>query len=248
MSSEVRIFNAIEGPKPQPGDSWHFGSHLASAAPLPVLPVTVPLPPGHPWNQDGLGTCIGNGCGLACVVAIHRATGRWIVESAQAGEALAHDLYHGANPGDSGYKQGARLIDALRFAQSTGVIGQDGKRYKIKTFHSLLPSTDINGDVERALAAGMAVATGWKWSAAWMADPAAHFDTLPHPGAPWAGGHCVAIWRAVMKHPSAGTTALRRDHDLEQSWGAWGVQGGAYFDAALERDPTLLFDAYAVTA
>ena len=244
--SEVFGLGCIPSP-PDPGDADY---HIATLGlPPPTLPVTVPLPPGHPWDQWRLGTCVGNGTGLACVIAIHRATGQWIVADAAAGELLAKDLYHLANPGDSTYREGAIIREALRGAKNVGVRGANGVRHRIKSYHSLLPSSDINGDVERALAAGMAVVTGWRWPEAWMA-PMYPFDTLPEPGPDpaIAGGHCVAIWRAAMKHPAAGVSSLRRDHSIENSWDKrWTVDGAAYFDAALERG-SLLFDAWCVQA
>lgn len=231
------------------GDAaYHFLTTAAAAAPRPVLPVQLPaLPPGHPWDQDSLGTCVGNGVGLAAVIAIHKATGKWIVRDAVQGEALAKDLYHLANPSDPTYRRGAIIRDALKAAQKIGVLGGDGKRHKIGPYRSLLPSADIRSDIERAIAAGMAVVTGWHWPDMWVvANPP--FDTLPDPpkGASLAGGHCVCLWRAVMKHPRAGSPALRRDHSIENSWDKrFTRDGAAYVNAALEVTGWL-FDAWII--
>ncbi len=234
---------------------YHFAATVGLKLPAPTLPVSAPLPPGHPWNQGEEGTCVGHGVGLAIVVAIWRKTGKWIVSSPDAGHRLARDLYHLANPTDSSYQQGTDIRSAVDAATNIGVLGGDGKRYRISSYHTLMPSptNDLIGDIERAIAGGFVVATAWAWPRNWeqMADGSTDFPfhTLPEPDLnDIAGGHCVAIWRAANKHPAAGDPSLRRDHNIENSWGAgWGHRGCVYFDSSTETTSQFM-DAYVVVA
>lgn len=241
---------------PSPPDERDADFHVSTLT-LPKavkLPVQIRTrPPGTPWDQGQLGTCVGNGTGLACVVALNAKLGYWITNTPAQGEALAHDLYHLANPNDPTYEQGANIRAALAAAQKVGVLGYTkagiAQRFRIKSYHSLLPSSDIEGAIEQALAANMVVVTGWQWPEDWMVQ-SVPLDTLPTPptGEPAAGGHCVGIWRAAMRHPAPKVTSLVREHALENSWGkAFGPGGSAYFDAALEKTP-MLFDAWVVQA
>lgn len=211
----------------------------------PKLPVQVALPPGGAWDQELEGTCVGHGVGLAAVVAIHKATGKWIVRNPADGHRLARDLYYQTTH-DATYSYGTWARLALRTALTLGVLGSDGRRHKIKSYHSLASSPDIRSDVEAALAAGMLVNVSFGWARNWMVENAS-FDTLPKPVVREVGGHNVSIWRAAMKHPSSGNPALRRDHSLRNSWGAaWFGDGAAYFDAAIETGARL-WEAWVIT-
>ena len=250
MTDDMREFGlgAIPSP-PDPGDEAYHFARIAAEIPMPTLPVTVPLPPGGAWDQLNEGTCVGHGVGLAAVVAIHKATGQWIISNAIAGHALGRDPYHQANPIDLTYQAGTYVRSGLKAAQKVGVLGADGKRYRIGTYRSLLPSADILGDVERAIGAGMIVVAGARWPRAWMARDYA-FDTLPEPGANpiIAGGHCFAIWRVASKHPAAGVPSLRTDPSIMNSWDhRWTQDGAAYFDGALLSGP-LYYDLWVVEA
>src|SRR5574343_105299 len=231
---------------PSPVDPRDYHVSRLALAPRPTLPVAVPLPPGHPWDQGSLGTCVGHGTGMAVVIAIHKATGKWIVKDALKGERLAKDLYLQAT-GDTTYMRGAWVRQAVAAAKKIGVLGADGKRYKIQAYHSLLPAADIRAEVETALAAGMGVITAWEWPRNWMAADYP-FDTLPNPRPPTVGGHCVLVWRAAMKHPAPNSGLLRRDHAIENSWdGAFTKDGSAYLNSALENTPRL-WEAWVVEA
>lgn len=230
---------------PDPRDAVYAAVTLALPT-APTLPVQVMLPPGGAWDQGSEGTCVGHGVGLAAVVAIHKATGRWIVRTPAEGHRLGRDLYYQTTH-DASYSRGTWARLALRTALKLGVLGADGKRHKIGAYHSLLPSTDIRSDVEAALAAGMLVNVSYAWSRRWMVATAP-FDTLPRPTLPDAGGHNVSLWRAAMKHPTSGSSALRRDHSLRNSWGAaWCGDGAAYLDSAIETTPRL-WEAWIITA
>ena len=240
---------------PSPADDGDAAYHISTLA-LPIappLPVQIRTrPPGTPWDQGQLGTCVGNGSGLACVVALNVKLGYWITQTSAQGEALAHDLYHLANPYDPTYEQGADIRSALKAAQKVGVLGYTKagiqQRFRIKSYHSLLPSPDLSTAIEAAIAAGMVVVVGFRWPEDWMVQ-SVPLDTLPTPpaGEPAAGGHCVGIWRAAMRRPSPQVTALARMHELENSWGeAFGPGGAAFYEAALE--PSMIFDAYVVQA
>lgn len=211
------------------------------------LPVQTPLPPWHPLDQDGLGTCTGEATLLALVVAYHKKTGKWLYADWGQAQTAAERLYVEAT-GDHTKERGAELRTLMRAAQKTGIWLSDGTRVKAASYHCLLPSANIRGDIEAAIAAGMVVVTGWKWPNIWMKDPP--FDTLPNPpaNAPLAGGHAIGIWRAVMKHPSARSSALRRDHAFEQSWGpTFGNKGTEYVNSALEVTGWM-FDAWVIQA
>ena len=231
-----------------PADPRDADYHVARLAlpTAPSLPVQVALPPGGAWDQGDEGTCVGHGVGLAAVVAIHKATGIWIVKDAAAGHRLARDLYYQTTH-DTTYSYGTWARLALRTALKLGVLGADGKRHRIGAYHSLLPSSDIRSSVEAALAAGMLVNVSFEWPRRWMVENAP-FDTLPSPTKASPGGHNVSIWRAVMKHPTAGSPALRRDHSLRNSWGAgWFGDGAAYFNSALETG-SRLWEAWVIDA
>ena len=234
-----------------PGDADYHFAKIAQALPAPVLPVKAPLPPGYPWDQGNEGTCVGHGIGLAVVVAIHRKTGKWIVDDAKSGHALARDLYWQGTH-DPTYQRGAQLRDVARAARNVGALGKDGTRHRIATYRTMLPSTDIVHDIERAIGAGYVVATGWRWPNLWMARDYS-FDTLPDPPAdsPIAGGHCVGLCQATMKHPYANApagSALREDGLIANSWDLrWTKDGLAYVDTALIR-AGWMFDALVIEA
>lgn len=229
-----------------PADPRDFSAAVLLPPTAPSLPVQVALPPGGAWDQGTEGTCVGHGVGLAAVVAIHKATGKWIVTNPADGHRLGRDLYYQTTH-DATYSYGTWARLALRTALKLGVLGSDGKRHKIGGYHSLLPSADIRSAVELALAAGMIVNVSYGWPKRWMLDTAP-FDTLPSPGVADVGGHNVSIWRAAMKHPTAGSTSLRRDHSLRNSWGsAWFGDGAAYFNSAIETTPRL-WEAWVITA
>ena len=230
-----------------PGDEAYHFARIAETLPAPVLPVTAPLPPGHPWDQLNEGTCVGHGVGLAAVVAIHATTGKWIVNDAASGHVLARDLYHQANPTDFTYQAGTYVRNGLKAAQKVGVLGADGKRYKIGPYRSLLGSADVLGDVERAIGAGMIVVVGARWPSLWMARDYP-FDTVPDPGAnpAIAGGHCFALWRVALKHPAAGVPSLRVDPSIMNSWDLrWTKDGAAYMPGALLRS-SLVYDIWVI--
>ncbi len=222
--------------------------HLSTLALPPVkavqLPVQAPLPPWHPLDQNGYGTCTAEATLLALVVAWHKKTGVWLYTNAAEAQHAAHTLYVEAT-GDHTLQRGAELRTLMKAAQKTGIVLRDGSRVKAASYHCLLPSADVRGAIESAIAAGMIVVTAWRWPQVWMTDPA--FDTYPNPpaNAPLAGGHAIGAFRAVLKHPSAGSKALRRDHALEQSWGDFGNNGTVYVNAALETKGWL-FDAWVI--
>ena len=222
--------------------------HLATLALPPVkavqLPVQAPLPPWHPLDQNGYGTCTAESTLLALVVAWHKKTGVWLYANAVEAQHAAQTLYVQAT-GDHTMQQGAELRTLMKAAQKVGILLPDGTRVKAASYHCLLPSADIRGTIASAIAAGMVVVTGWKWPNLWMPDPP--FDTYPDPSpnAPLAGGHAIAAWRAVMKHPTARSKVLRLDHALEQSWGDYGNKGTVYVDAALETKGWM-FDAWVI--
>ncbi len=244
--SETFGFGCIPSPY-DPGDDEFAFTRIAETLPPVTLPVTVELPPGGSWDQGNEGTCVGHGVGLAAVVAIHRTTGRWIVTNDVQGHALGRDLYHQANPLDVSYQQGTYVRNGLKAAQKVGVLGADGKRYKIGPYRSLMGSADVLGDVERAIGAGMVVVAGAQWPKVWMA-PDFPFDTLPEPGANpvIAGGHCFTFWRVANKHPAAGVPSLRVDPSIMNSWNhRWTKDGAAYMDGALLRS-ALVYDLWII--
>ena len=248
MSDEFPQLGAI----PSPPDERDADYHLATIA-LPVkpaLPVTIPNMPVV-WDQGQTGTCVGHGVGEAICIALYKKLGYWIAPTAADGEVLARDLYLNTT-GDSTLSKGADIRSALKVAATTGVVGRTRggirQRFKIASYHTLLPSADVQGTIESALAGGMAVIAGLRWPKNWMLRDIP-FDTLPDPPAnePEAGGHCVIFWRAVQKHPAAGSTALRVDDDLRNSWGlAFGPGGSAYVnhDTVVQR----AFDLWTVQA
>lgn len=234
------------GALPSPADPRDADYHVATLAlpAAPALPVSVGLPPGGAWQQGDEGTCVGHGVGLAAVIAIHKATGEWIVRDAAAGHRLGRDLYYQTTH-DYSYQVGTWARLALRTAVKVGVLGADGKRHKIAAYHAV-SGPDIVGAVVQALAAGMVVNVSYGWPKRWMIDNAP-FDTLPKPGAADAGGHNICIWRMAMKHPTAGSAALREDASIRNSWGAaWFTDGAAYHDSAILATPRL-WEAWVIT-
>lgn len=221
--------------------------HLATLGLPPVtataLPVQTAMPPWKPLDQNGWGTCTAESTLLSLVVAYHKATGKWLYANAKEAQHAAEVLYVEAT-GDTTKSRGAELRPLLKHANKVGILLPNGTRVRSTSYHCLIPAKDIRADIEAAVAAGMAVVTAWYWPEKWMVDPP--FDTLPNPqpNAPLAGGHAIVVWRATMKHPSAGSSALRRDHAFMQSWGEkYGNDGTEYVNAALEVKGWL-FDAW----
>lgn len=248
MTDDLSAFGLGAIPSPyDPGDEEYAFTRIAEALPAPALPVTVTLPPGGAWDQGAEGTCVGHGVGLAAVVAIHKATGKWIVTNDTHGHALGRDLYHQANPLDLTYQQGTYVRNGLKAAQKVGVLGADGKRYRIGPYRSLMGSPDVLNDVARAIGAGMVVVAGARWPRVWMARDFA-FDTLPDPGADpaLAGGHCFVFWRVAAKHPAAGVPSLRVDPSIMNSWNhRWTPDGAAYMPGNLLRS-SLMYDLWVI--
>ena len=227
---------------------FHFSTLAVPPVKAVALPVQVPMPPWHPLDQNGHGTCTAEATLLALVVAYHKKHGVWLYRNAGEAQAAAELLYVEAT-GDRTKLRGAELRTLMACVKNVGIRLPDGTRVKAASYHCLLPSTNIRNDIAAAIAAGMAVVTAWKWPNVWMVEHPS-FDTLPNPApnASLAGGHAIVAWRAVMKHPSAGSSALRLDHALMQSWGPTvGNDGTEYVNAALEVKGWL-FDAFILVA
>ena len=225
------------GAIPSPPDDRDAAFNLATLAlPIkPALPVSLPNLPAV-WNQGQTGTCVGHGVGLAIAIAFYKKLGYWIANNPVDGEVLSRDLYLQAT-GDKTLQLGADSRTAQKCATAVGVLGRTNKgiqqRFRIASYHSILPSADVEGAIESALAGGMAVIAGLRWPQNWMLRTVP-FDTLPAPSAASAGGHCVAFWRAALKHPAAGSSALRVDDCMRNSWGLlFGPGGNAYVDHAV---------------
>lgn len=224
--------------------AYHFATLGLPPVTATKLPVQTAMPPWKPLDQNGHGTCTAEATLLALVIAHHKATGRWLYRTAAEAQRSAVTLYLEAT-GDTTLARGAELRTLMKAAAKRGILLPDGSRVKAASYHCLMPSRDIRADIEAAISAGMAVVTAWYWPDAWMVEHPP-FDTLPNPkpNAPLAGGHAIVAWRAVMKHPAAGSPALRRDHALMQSWGETvGNDGTEYVNAALEKTGWL-FDAW----
>ena len=226
---------------------YHFATLGVEVA--PTLPVQTLLPPWHPLNQNGHGTCTGESVLLATVVAYHKKTGVWLYANEAEAQSAAETLYVEAT-GDHTMLRGSDLRTILKWAQATGIRLPNGSRVKIASYHTLLPAADqptvaaVTASIEAAIAAGMVVITGWYWPQIWMTDPG-QFATYPSPvaHAPLAGCHAIAEWRAAMGHPSPGATTLLRMHAFEQSWNGFGNKGTVYFDSGLESRGWM-FDAW----
>lgn len=224
---------------------FHLATLRLPTVPKTELPVQTKMPPWKPLDQNGLGTCTAESTLLALVVAYHKKTGKWLYKTAREAQAAAETLYVEAT-GDATKRRGAELRPLMKHATKVGIRLPDGSRVKATSYHCLLPSKDIRSDIESAIAEGYPVVTGWYWPKVWMVDPP--FDTYPNPkpNAPLAGGHAIALWRATLKHPTAGSAALRRDHGAMQSWGEEvGNDGNVYINAALEVKGWL-FDGWVI--
>ena len=112
--------------------------HLSTLALPPVkavqLPVAAPLPPWHPLDQNGYGTCTAEATLLALVVAWHKKTGIWLYANATEAQHAAQALYVEAT-GDHTLRRGAELRTLMKAAQKTGIVTPDGSRVKAASYH-----------------------------------------------------------------------------------------------------------------
>jgi len=224
MPDQLFGLGAIPSPPDARDEAYHLSTLGLEA--VPTLPVTIPHLP-LVWNQGNTGTCVGHGVLLAIAVALYRKLGYWIVSEPVFAEQSARDLYL-QTTGDKTLQLGADIRSALKVAASIGVLGKDksGKvqRFKITSYHTLLPSANVELAVEAAIASGMVVIAGMNWPEDWMIQKAV---VLPDPpqGEQSAGGHCIGFWRAIAGSPVANC--------LRNSWGAtWGNGfGNAYVHA-----------------
>jgi hypothetical protein len=209
------------GAKPSPPDALDYPFSMLTPVKPPMPAKIAPLP--APLNQGQTGTCVANAITGAASVLFYRKVGKWLFN-----EHSALDLYIMAT-GDASLEQGTYPRLVLKFAQKTGILGTDGKRYKIGPYHSLLPSTNPQFAIENAIGVlDLPVIVGMNWPEDWMGTGA---PTLPDPppGEPAAGGHCIFLWSYAMVG-----SPLRVDDNLQNSWGpTFGKGGRAYAGAAI---------------
>jgi hypothetical protein len=201
----------------------------AAAPPAPPMPGAVPGPIPGPLNQGETGTCVANGITGAANILFHRKLGRWLFN-----EASAQDLYLRAT-GDTTLKKGTYPRLVLKYAQKVGILGTDGKRYKIGPYHSLLPSANLQADIEQVIGVlGLPVVFAISWPQAWMGKGA---PVLPDvtPSDPSAGGHAFYGFRYALKHPVPGSSAVTHPDDgFMNSWGLlFGLDGWAWASAGV---------------
>jgi hypothetical protein len=167
----------------------------------------------------------------------HRKLGRWLFDQRGVG-----DLYALAKRIDGIAGEGTTPRAALYQAQHVGILGTDGKRYKIGPYHSLVPSSSPQLLVEQTIGVlAQPVIIAVTWPSSWMnAEYSGGILPVPTPAAIAAspGGHAVELWRYLV------ATAY---DCLRNSWGPhWGNgQGNAY--ARADALLALAFDLWTFT-
>lgn len=216
----TRRFGAL----PSPPDARDYTIATLAIAAKPPMPGAVPGPIPAPLDQGETGTCVAQAITGAANILWHRKLGRWLFN-----ENSAQDLYVRAT-GDTSLEQGTYPRLVLKCAQKVGILGTDGKRYRIATYHSLLPSTNAQADIEQTIGVlCLPVIFGIDWPQAWMGEGA---PVLPDvsPSDPGAGGHAFYGFRYAEKHPVPGSSAITHPDDgLMNSWGLlFGLHGWAW--------------------
>jgi hypothetical protein len=157
-------------------------------------------------------------------VLYHRKLGRYPFD-----ETSARGLYVSAT-GDTTEKRGTYPRLVLAYAAKVGILGTDGKRYRIATYHTLTGQADIEHTIG---VLGLPVIFAIAWPTAWMGEGAPVLPDVPASAAS-AGGHAFFGFRYALKHPVPGSSAVTHPDDgIMNSWGllfgkdgwAWGSAG-----------------------
>jgi hypothetical protein len=227
--------------RPQPFAPTTAAELAAAAASLagspPPTGTLSPLP--VPYDQNGRGWCVAEAVTGAAAYLWHRKLGVWLFDQRGVG-----DLYALAKRIDGIAGEGTTPRAALYQAQHVGILGVDGKRYKIGPYHSLLPSSSPQLLVEQTIGVlAQPVILAVTWPSSWMgAEYAGGILPVPTAAAIAAspGGHAVELWRYLSNMAPVSDC-------LRNSWGPhWGNgQGNAY--ARADALLALAFDLWTFT-
>ena len=218
-----------------PPDAHDFEHPLSGIAPFRVPPMPGRVPPPIPpvLNQGETGTCVAQAITGAASILFERTLGRFVFS-----EASARRLYVEAT-GDTTMNQGTYPRLVLAYAAKTGILGTDGKRHRIATYHSILAEADPQAGIEQAIGVlGLPVVAAGAWPEEWMGEGSPILPDVA-PSAPSAGGHAFYLWDYEM-------VAAAVADNIANSWGAkFGKSGRAWAHAAtlLPR----LFDLWTFT-
>ena len=215
----TRRFGALPSP-PDPRD-YTLARVPGIAIATPPMPGAVPGPIPAPLEQGETGTCVAQAIVGAANILWHRKLGRWLFN-----EASAVDLYVRAT-GDRTLEMGTYPRLVLKYAQQVGILGMDGKRYRIATYHTLLPSANAQADIEQAIGVlCLPVIFGINWPQGWMGEAPSVLPDVS-PSDPSAGGHAFYGFRYAEKHPVPGSSTITHPDDgIMNSWGALFGNGG----------------------
>ena len=214
------------GAHPSPHDARDYSIATLATGATPPMPGAVPGPIPAPFDQGQTGTCVAQAVTGAAMIAFHRKLGHW----PPFDETSARGLYVSAT-GDTTLEKGTYPRLVLAYAARTGILGTDGKRYRIATYHALDHS---QADIEQTIGVlGLPVIFAIAWPQAWMGEGAPVMPDVPL-SAPSAGGHSFVGFRYDLKHPVPGSSAVTHPDDgFLNSWGppfgqdgwAWGSAG-----------------------
>jgi hypothetical protein len=208
----------------------------ASAGAVDVTPASgtlAPLP--YPYDQDSTPWCMAEAVTGGASYLWHRLHGVPFGTFDQRSVGNLYALAKTIDGDPNGEGTTARAV--LYQAQHVGILGVDGKRYRIGAYHSLIPSVSPESLIEQALGVlGQPVVAGVPWPGNWYDELTYPGGLLPSPPdtANSPGGHGIEVFSYVMGHPGVGSPVLALLNCLRNSWGPeWGNgQGNAYAQAA----------------
>jgi hypothetical protein len=210
------------GAFPSPPDHRDYTlAQLAPTAAPPPMPGAVPGPIPAPLDQGETGTCVAQAVTGAAMLAWHRRHGVW----PPLDETSARGLYVSAT-GDTTMERGTYPRLVLACAAKVGILGTDGKRYRIASYHALAGQADIEQTIG---VLGLPVIFAIAWPQAWMGEGAPVLPDVDLSAAS-AGGHAFYGFRYALKHPVPGSAAVTHPDDgIMNSWGrAFGQDGWAW--------------------
>jgi hypothetical protein len=183
-----------------------------------VSPPSASLSPVHPALDQPGPQCVGNGVVQAANIMFWPIYKRWLFD-----ESSAINLYNRCKLVDGYPGDGTYIRVALKIAQTEGILGVDGRYYKIGTYYTVDNQQALKSTIA-TLKKPVVIGSVWYWTTAsggLMRDPVGDL-TRPAPG------HCVIVWRYLVNYNLNYPSSYYGEemNTDENSWGfGWGTNG-----------------------
>ncbi len=220
------IFGAI--PSPDDGRDYELAEHPGIAVapgPPPASASLSPLP--IVYDQDNTPWCVAEATTGVVAYLTHLRQGAPL---ALFDQRSVHDAYDLCKARDGiPNVQGTYPRVALEVARTIGILGTDGKRYKIKSYWSCLTG-DRSANLRVAIGSlGLPVVAALAWPQAWYdrsSWPNGYLPAYP-PSGNDVGGHAFWIWRFFGGFEPSNRTVVPT-LTMRNSWSlAWNLHGNA---------------------